>query len=296
MKKFLIVMLLSITPLYFLTISGCESTSSVKNGDGVIRGIIQDSTSSSNLDSVIISTTPATKTVMTTSTGAFLISGVSDGTYTVTARKPGYFTRTVTAVVLDADTATANAKMRFTGVYTYNGLTVQENNAIYTNLSAVNLYNGVVINEFTANDPNKDIQMRNSYDSLGASIDFYLRSGDLAKVRAGSQTFFGAPLTNPKTGLQTFTKAEFDTLSSIYDFTGNLNTYFTENATATFNYFPDGSNAVYPFFLAGRNAATPGVIGVIYLRNSYFGVGNYFYVVIDVKVNRLGYNIFNGNQ
>ena len=290
MKKLLIVLLLSVVPMYFLTISGCESTSGFINGNGVIKGNIQDSTNLNNLDTVYITTTPATLSVVTNSAGNFMISGVEDGTYIVTARKPGYFTRNYNVVVANADTAIANAKLRFTGVYIYNGLTVQEANSIYTNLSAVNLYSGTVINEFVANDPNKDIQMRNSYDTSGASIDFYLRSGDLAFQRAGSQTFFGLPLNN------TYTKAQFDTLSIIPGFDGNNHdTFFSENATSTFNVFPEGSNSVYPFYLKGRGTSTK-IVGVIYLRRSYMGVGNLFYLDIDVKVNRLGYNLFNGNQ
>lgn len=296
MKKFLIVLLLSVVPLYFLTISGCESTTGVSNGDGVIRGNIKDSISATNLDSVVITTTPATSTVMTNASGNFIISGVSDGSYTVTARKSGYFTRTTTAVVTDADTAVANTRILFTGVYVFNNLEVQEANGTYTNLSAVDLKNGVLLNEVATNDPNKDIQMR---DSAGTSTNFYLRSGDLAFQRPGSSTFFGSPLVNPKTGLPTFTKAEFDTLSSIYNFTApyNYNTYFNQTATGYFNLFAEGSNVVYPFWLSGRhiNTLDPQIIGVIYLRRAYI-TGSLFYLVIDVKVNRLGYNILNGNQ
>lgn len=222
MKKILVVLILSMIPLYFLTISGCESTTGLANGNGVIKGNIKDSLSSLPLDSVIITTLPATSTVFTNASGNYIISGVSDGTYTITAKKLGYFTRTTTAVVLNADTATANTKMRFTGVYVYNSLTVQEFNTSYTNLSGVNLYDGIVINEVQPNDPKKDIQMR---DSAGTSANFYLRSGDLALQRAGSKTTFGVPLNNPKTGQPTFTKQEFDTLSSIYDFNGNFNVY-----------------------------------------------------------------------
>jgi len=298
MKKILFVLLLSIIPLYFLMISGCESTTGLADGNGVIKGVIADTTSTFPLDSVIITTTPATSTVMTNASGNYIISGVSDGTYIVTAKKPGYFTRTTSAIIANADTATANARMRFTGVYIFNSLTVQETNTTYTNLSAVNLKDGVTINEVALNNPNKDIQMRNGYDSLGASIDFYLRSGDLAFQRAGSQTYFGPPLNNPKTGLPTFTKAEFDTLSSIYDFDGfSFNSYFGQNATSAFNVFPDGSNSVYPFWLSGRhiNTTDPQLFGVIYLRRSYVS-GNYYNLVIDVKINRLGLNILNGNQ
>jgi hypothetical protein len=289
MKKFLILLILSVFPLYFLTISGCESTSGPANGEGVIRGSIFDSTSVIPLDSVIVTTTPSTSTVMTNSSGGYIITGVSDGTYTITAKKPGYFTRTTTATVLDADTATANTRMQFTGLYIYNNITVQETNTGYTNLSAVDLFRGIAINEVQLNDPNKDIQMRNSYDTLGNSIDFYLRSGDLAFQRAGSQTFFGQPLSN------TYTKAQFDTISVIPGFDGNYSAFFSQNATATFNVFPEGSNNVYPFWLSGRGN-NPNIIGIIYLRKSYIGVGNLFNLDIDVKVNRLGYNIFNGNQ
>jgi len=297
MKKFLILLILSVFPLYFLTISGCESTSGPANGEGVIRGSIFDSTSVIPLDSVIVTTTPSTSTVMTNSSGGYIITGVADGTYTVTAKKQGYFTRTTTATVLDADTATANTRMQFTGLYVFNNLTVQETNTGYTNLSAVNLKDGIVLDEVATNNPNKDIQMRNSYDTTGASIDFYLRSGDLAFRRAGSQTYFGAPLINPKTGQPTFTKSEFDTLSSIYNFSGNYNSYFSLSATATFNTFSEGTNAVYPFWLSGRhiNTLDPQIIGVIYLRRAYI-TGGLFYLVIDVKVNNLGYNILNGNQ
>jgi hypothetical protein len=296
MKNFLVVLLLSVLPLYFITISGCESTTGVKNGDGVIKGNVKDSLSGSYLDSVVISTTPATLTVLTNASGNYIITGVSDGTYTITAKKPGYFTRTTTAVVASADTATANTGMLFTGVYVYNNLIVQETNTNYSNLSAVNLKDGILLDEIAANNPNKDIQMRNSYDTAGASIDFYLRSGDLAFQRAGSQTKLGPPLNNPKTNQPTFLKSEFDTLSRIYDFDGvNFAPYFTQDATSTFNPFADGANSVYPFWLNGR-AATPPLFGVFYLRKAYFGTDGLFYLVIDVKINKAGYNLFNGNQ
>jgi hypothetical protein len=298
MKKIIVLLLLSVFPLYFLIISGCESTTGVKNGDGVIKGNIKDSTSANDLDSVIVSTTPATSTVITNASGNYIISGVTDGTYTITAKKSGYFTRTTTAVVTNADTTTANTRMYFTGVYVFNGLIVQETNSAYTNFSAVNLRDGIVLDEVALNDPNKDIQMRNSYDTSGASINFFLRSGSLAFRRAGSVTKLGPPLNNPKTGLPTFTKSEFDTLSSIYDFDGfSFNAYFGSDTTSNFNVFPDGSNAVYPFWLSGRyNGSSPQLFGVFYLRKSYFGNGGFFYLVIDVKINRLGLNILNGNQ
>jgi len=293
MKKFLILLILSVFPLYFLTISGCESTSGPANGDGVIRGSIFDSTSVIPLDSVIVTTTPSTSTVMTNSSGGYIISGVSDGTYTITAKKQGYFTRTTTAKVLDADTAIANTRMLFTGIYAYNNITIQEANGSYTNLSAVDLFRGIAINEVQLNDPNKDIQMR---DSAGTSTNFYLRSGDLAFDRAGSQSKFGTPLTNPKTGTQTFTKAEFDTLSFIYGFDGvSFNSFFSSNVTNYLN-TPGMPNNIYPFWLSGRATPTLQIFGVIYLKDSYIGTDGYFYLVIDVKINKSGYNIFNGNQ
>lgn len=297
MKKILVVLLLSVVPLYFITMSGCESTSGVKNGDGVIKGNIKDTTSGANLDSVVITTTPATSTVMTNSSGNYIISGVSDGSYIVTAKKPGYFTRTTNAVVADADTAVANSRMRFTGVYVYTNLKIQEANATYTNLSAVDLFNGVVINEVTANDPNKDIQMRCSYDTLGNSIDFYLRSGSLAKFRAGSVTKFAPALSNPKTGTSLFTKAEFDTLSYIYNFDGfSFNSYFPSDTTNTFNTPPGMPNRVYPFWLSGRATPSLQLFGVIFMREFYKDTDGLFYLVIDVKINKIGLNLFNGNQ
>jgi hypothetical protein len=292
MKNFLIVLLLAMIPVYFLTISGCESTTGLADGNGVIKGTIRDSASSLPLDSVVITTTPATSTVMTNSSGNYIISGVSDGSYIVTAKKPGYFTAIKTAEVIDADTATASTLMRFTGVYTFNNLKIAEyiNNS---SLSGVNLRDGIVINEVQLNDPNKDIQMR---DSAGTSSNFYLRSGDLALQFAGSKTSFGVPLNNPKTGQPTFTKTEFDTLSKIYNFDGvSFYSYFNLDRTSYIN-TPGMANNVYPFWLEGRATSNLQLFGVIYLRESYIGSDNLFYLVIDVKINRLGFNLFNGNQ
>ena len=230
-------------------------------------------------------------TVLTNAAGNYVIENVNDGTYTITAKKPGYFTRTTTAEIINADTAIANTRMMSTGVYVYSNLTVAE----YINnfsLSGVNLKDGIVIDEVLLNDPNKDIQMR---DSAGTSTNFYLRSGDLALQYAGSKTGFGLPLTNPKTGQQSFTYNEFDTLSKIYDFDGvNFFSYFNLDRTSYFN-APGMTNSVYPFWLEGRNTNPP-MFGVIYLRNSYIGTDSKFYLEIIIKINKLGFNVLNNNQ
>jgi hypothetical protein len=290
MKYFFAVLLFLVLPLSFFAISGCESTTG-PDGTGTIKGTIRDSTSSIEVSGVTITTVPATSTVVTNDSGNFIITGVSNGTYTITAKKLGYFTRTTTAVISNADTAIVNTRMQFTGIYAYNNLTVSEY-IDNSSLSGVNLRNGLVIDEVQLNDPNKDIQMR---DSAGTSSNFYLRSGDLALQYAGSRTDFGAPLNNPISGQPAFTKTEFDTLSKIYDFDGSsFNTYFGTDRTSYFNVFAEGANNVYPFWLSGRGSS-PQIFGVIYLRNSYVS-SNVYHLVIDIKLNSLGYNLFNPNQ
>jgi len=55
------------------------------------------------------------------------------------------------------------------------------------------------------------------------------------------------------------------------------------------------TNSVYPFWLEGRNTNPP-MFGVIYLRNSYIGTDNKFYLEIIIKINKLGFNVLNNNQ
>ena len=157
--------------------------------------------------------------------------------------------------------------------------------------SAVDLYNGNVINEVLANDPNKDIQLR---DEAGLSINFYFRSGDLALNMAGSKTRISAPITKSN-GDSVFTKAEFDALSNIngLDISDPGAFFGFGDRTRFFNTIPDPSTPnVYAFWLEGRSTLLgKNVFGLIYLNSSTTA----YSVRIDVKVNQSGRNLFDDN-
>jgi len=287
MKKIFLFLVLALIPVYFLTISGCESTSSAPDGSGVIKGTIKDSVNTLGIAGVTVTTVPATSTVVTDTSGNFTISGVNDGTYTLTFKKSGYFTRTGTATI-NRDTAIVKLAMLFTNVYTFNNRVLSE----YFNpssLSAINLYLGDVINE---TGTQYDMQLR---DSAGTSANYFLRSGDLALRLAGFQTKFSEALFSGRT----FTKAEFDTLSKYYTVDGLINPSrdFTEDRIPSFNASPNMQNNVFAFWLKGRNLATP-TYGMFYMNYSFIDtVGqDQLKLIIDVKINRGGLNLFNGNN
>ena len=100
MKRIFLFLVVVLIPVYFFTLSGCESTTSSPDGSGVIRGTIKDSTNNTTLlAGVTVTTVPATSTVVTDNAGNYIISGVSDDTYIVTAKKPFYFTKTASVTV-----------------------------------------------------------------------------------------------------------------------------------------------------------------------------------------------------
>jgi len=291
MKKILLVLVLAFIPVYFLTISGCESSSSPSDGSGVIKGTIKDTVTSIGIQGVTVTSVPATTTVVTDTAGNFVITGVSDGTYTLTFKKQGYFTRTGSATI-NLDTVIVKLAMVFTNVYTFNNKVLSEFFDSFS-LSAINLYLGDVTNE---TGTQYDMQLR---DSSGTSNNYFLRSGDLALRLAGFQTKFSTALLNPKTGFYTFTKSEFDTLSKYYTVDGNIDPSrdFPEDRIPSFNATPNMPNHVYSFWLKGRGLVPP-TYGMFYMNYSYIDtIGqDQLKLIIDLKINRGGLNLFNGNQ
>ncbi len=268
-----------------LSFSGCESGGLTTSGASVIKGRVTDSTSFVQLIGATITTLPATSTVTSDTLGYFAITGLSAGTYTLTAKMPGYYTRTYTFDILDEDTANIAVKMYFSNIFTYGPITVDEyfNDTSY---SGVNVYLGRPVAEY--DNANKDIQMR---DSSGTSANFYIRSGDLAKLLAGKQTKFTDWLQNPAGGSYDFTRAQFDSLTTILggkvlnegDFPNDRTPYFNDPLTI---------HPVFGVFLKGRNLIPP-TYAVIYIESVY--TDSKFHAVLRIKTNRNGLNLFNAN-
>jgi hypothetical protein len=292
--------ILAIFSVLFLSgvilITGCQNNSITNTGTSIIRGTITDSLTNAGVQDVVITTIPATVSGVTTdSQGKFTISGIGAGEYTVTAKKPGWFTKNYIVNVADGDSASANFKILFSNIYAFDNLTASEffND---NSLSAVNLYLGKIVTELDAT--NKDIQLR---DSAGISERFLFRSGDLALDNPGYETVFGDPVFS---GMN-FTKYEFDTLSKYYtvdgqivparDFQTDRTRYYTPNTLA-------GNHHVYPFYLIGRYNSNPGnprVYGLLFLNKlslDSLSLQQQYKFTVDVKINRNAQNSFNLNQ
>ena len=278
----------------FIVISamtGCDSSTSPPLATGVIKGFVRDSSSGAGIKDVTISAIPFISNAVTDSSGYFVMTGVNSGTYTLSARKQGYLTRR-SSLSVDNDTVNVNMLLIFSNLYIFSNKLLTEH-FNQTSLSAMNLFLGEVVNE---SGTQYDMQLR---DSAGTSNNFYLRSGDLAMILAGFQTKFSTALKNSLNNSYTFTKEQFDTLSRYYTADGNIDPVrdFTEDRIPSFNPTPNMPNSVYSFWLKGRNLTLP-AYGMFFLNYSFVDTvaQDQFKLIIDVKVNRGGLNLFNPNE
>lgn len=284
-----------ITALFiFIIVSamiGCDSSTSPGLASGVIRGFVRDSISGSGIPDVTISAVPFISNSITDPSGYFFMTGVNSGDYTLTLKKQGFNYKSV-PVSVSNDTLNVNIKMFFSNLYIFSNKLLTEYFNSFS-FSAIDLFLGFVVNE---NTNQYDMQLR---DSAGTSNNFYLRSGDLAEHLTGFQTKFSNALKNPLNNSYTFTKQQFDTLSRYYTVDGNIDPVrdFTEARIPSFNGTPNMPNSVYSFWLNGRNLSPP-VYGMFFLNYSYIDTiaQNQFKLIIDVKVNSGGLNIFNPNE
>ncbi len=277
--------------IFIPAMTGCDSSTSPAPANGVIKGFVRDSASGAGIKDVTISAVPFISNSVTDSSGYFVMTGVNSGTYSLSAKKQGYLTKRY-SISVDNNTVNINLSLFFSNLYVFsNKLLTEFFNS--NSLSAINLFLGEVVNE---NGTQYDMQLR---DSAGTSNNYYLRSGNLAEYLTGYQTKFSTALKNPLNNSYTFTKAQFDTLSRYYTVDGNIDPVrdFTEDRTPSFNETPNMPNSVYSFWLNGRNLSPP-AYGMFFLNYSFIDTiaQNQFKLIIDVKVNRGGQNLFNPNE
>lgn len=285
-RKLIIIVFTTIFPLFFLSFIGCGGDLVSPNGSGVIKGKIIDSLTAAVMKNAAVTTIPQTTNTVTDNDGNFIISGVADGVYKVMAKYPGYYTRTGT-VTVSRDTSVVNLGMLFTNVFTFDSRILSQ----YFNLNslcALNIYTGTVVNVFSSL-----YDVRLSLDST--RTNFRIISGNLPNSLAGGfETKFSDPLPNLVTGGNLYTKAEFDTLNKYYaghedllpsDFPNDRTPYY-DNSNGSYN--------VFAFWLKGRNF-TPPTYGLMYLHDAY-NIADTLKLVVDLKINRNGLNLFYGNQ
>lgn len=272
-------------------ITGCDSSTTPITPNGVIKGYVRDSISGAGIEDVTVSAIPFISNVITNSSGYFIMTGVSSGDYTLTLKKQGYNYKSF-PVSVSNNTANVNINLFFSNLYIFSNKLLTQYFSSFS-FSAIDLLLGFVVNE---NTTQYDMQLR---DSAGTGNNFYLRSGDIAAQLTGFKTKFSLALKNPSNNSCTFTKAQFDTLSKIYTADGNIDPVrdFTEDRIPSFNPTPNMPNRVYSFWLNGRSLS-PHAYGMFFLNYSYIDTiaQNQFKLIIDVKINRGGQNLFNPNE
>lgn len=78
---------------------------------GTISGVVTDASNGTPLAGATVSTQPATSTATTSAQGAYTISNVPPGNYTVTATRAGYNPNSVAAAVVSSQTTTSNVPL-----------------------------------------------------------------------------------------------------------------------------------------------------------------------------------------
>lgn len=108
-----------------MIIAGCgaedPAAPNTTGGTAALKGTIYRSSDMKPVEGAIVSTLPATSSIVTTTTGTFEFSGIASGAYVVTAAKIGLDTQSVTVTVAPRQTATADIILQSTGVDTGNG-------------------------------------------------------------------------------------------------------------------------------------------------------------------------------
>ena len=289
MKKFFTAFFISISFLSVMFYTGCGSTSS-DNGAAVIKGKILDSLATNGVSyaSVTITSTNFSKTVTADTAGNFICLNLEAGTYNLTAKAPGYYTKSVTGLVVPTDdTLTTNVYILFTNIFLYNSIEANE----YMDQStycAVSLDNGSVLTRLNAL---KDIELIKTIYSPGDTIcSLCLVSTDLDTMLAGYETKF-SPVFASK-----YTKTQFDSLMSYPGFDpGNLNGCYPNKWTEILD--QNSSNSVYAFYLCGKSSGLlKRWFGLIHIEIVGTRTLNQSYVRINIKLNKNGENNFNPNQ
>lgn len=97
---------LKLVCLFFLLLSfaACNEDTIEPTGEGKITGVVLKANTDAPIPGVSISTSPATTAIVTDAEGKFTLSNVPGGDYSITAKKAGLKTETVSVAVTDGNT------------------------------------------------------------------------------------------------------------------------------------------------------------------------------------------------
>ena len=98
---------LALVLLAALTLTACKDGLVEPERFGSIQGVVIDFETGSRIPNAAVTTTPATDAITADGDGAFTVTDVLTGTYTLTASRTGYLTSTATVAVREGRTAQA---------------------------------------------------------------------------------------------------------------------------------------------------------------------------------------------
>ncbi len=93
--------------LVVLATTGCDEETVGPETRGSIEGLVQEASTNEAIANASVTTSPPTQSVLTDKSGAFSLTDIETGNYTVEVSKSGYDTRNVTVNVQENRTASA---------------------------------------------------------------------------------------------------------------------------------------------------------------------------------------------
>jgi len=271
--------------------TGCSTTSS-DSGIVSLRGFVMDTTVSPNIriQGAFVSMVQSGNTYTTTSdsTGSFVFENISSGDCDLSVSKYNYYKYNKTVTVTSDSVTLITVSLIPKSVYVFNNIILDEyfSSASY---SAANFLTGLRVQDMLTD---KDIQIRDTI--FGVDTLIYLRSALLDNIYTGKTTYFSNSL------VQTYSKAQFDTLSKFPTVDNTLNPYRDfpnqERMDKFFTYGVKGN--VCAFYLLGRwlGDPTPRTYGLLYVDSVWYDASrNMRRMLVDIKINTKAANVFNPN-
>jgi|WetSurMetagenome_2_1015567.scaffolds.fasta_scaffold02427_6 hypothetical protein len=276
-----------------LIASGCSLTGS-DTGLATLIGIVKDSTSVPPQQKVIGATALVEQTGQTAisdASGTFTFTNLAVGAYTILVTKPGYIRYYASFEIIEGDTLKSlNVPLIFGNVFVYDNIILDEYFSD-DSYSAADFLTGISVQN---NNTNKDVLFRDTLPN-GVDTQVYLSSAHLDVNYPGKETWFTAMMKN---GTK-YEKYNFDTLTK----------YPTTDGSLSINDFPfrEGIDRflnlglqkyICAFYLRGRNVSSSyPTYGVMFIDSVWFDQGlNMRRMLVDIKINKYGNNIFNPNS
>lgn len=286
MKIFIPVLFIISISISFLT-TGCYTTDS-SSGNATLYGIVRDTTVI-GYPKIIGATAlleQTGETAVSDTAGIFTFTNLSVGTYTILVTKPGYYRYTANVEIVSEDTAKwIGVPLIYRNIYTFNNIILDEYLST-DSYSAANFLTGQRVQDNTSD---KDVIFRDTL--VGTETLFYIRSANMDVIVPGNETWFSRTLE------QTFTKAQFDTLTKFPTADGTLSESDFPYHEGMDKFFNLGiQQNICAFYLKGRyQGSAYRIYGLLYIDSVWYE-SNIRKILVHIKINKMADNNFNPNS